>query len=274
MVNPLPNIVTVGEGTPLLFIHGNGVDHRLLFDLDDLFECVHGWKRIYVDLPGFGQTPPLPGKGGLAEIADWLNDVVVEVTGGHSFALIGNSLGGYLARGIAAAHREQCLGMALLAPVVNPNHSQRTLPRHEVIVADPMLLASLSLMQRAKYEEIAVVQTRENWEKFQRCALPGILAADPDAMSRINSEYILPTNPDEYLDNYRKPVLIVTGKQDAIVGYKDQWDLARTFLHSTYAALDCAGHNVHLDQPHQVRALLTTWLENIVLQTDIKDTAA
>ncbi len=56
---PNPHVVRRGAGTPVLFIHGNGVDHRLLSDLDDVFasDDGDGWERIYVDLPGVRADP-------------------------------------------------------------------------------------------------------------------------------------------------------------------------------------------------------------------------
>lgn len=92
---PNPHVVRRGAGTPVLFIHGNGVDHRLLSDLDDVFasDDGDGWERIYVDLPGFGQTPPLIGRGGLPDVADWLDELTSELIGSSSFAVVANSLG-------------------------------------------------------------------------------------------------------------------------------------------------------------------------------------
>ena len=101
---PNPHVVRRGAGTPVLFIHGNGVDHRLLSDLDDVFasDDGDGWERIYVDLPGFGQTPQLIGRGGLPDVADWLDELTSELIGSSSFAVVANSLGGLLARDLVA----------------------------------------------------------------------------------------------------------------------------------------------------------------------------
>lgn len=40
----------LGEGLPLVVIHGFGVDHRIMLPLEDAIdEC--GWQQIYIDLP-------------------------------------------------------------------------------------------------------------------------------------------------------------------------------------------------------------------------------
>jgi hypothetical protein len=47
-----------GSGVPIIMIHGNTPDHRLMKGcLEPLFALRSGWQRIYFDLPGMGRTP-------------------------------------------------------------------------------------------------------------------------------------------------------------------------------------------------------------------------
>ncbi|MFJ3956289.1 acetyltransferase [Arthrobacter sp. NPDC090010] len=259
---PRPHLIRRGSGTPVLFIHGNGVDHRLLLDLDDAF-ADGPWERIHLDLAGFGQTPALDDDGGLPQLADWLDDLVAETVGEAPFAVVGNSLGGLLARELTARRPSQVLGMALLAPVVDPVQEHRTLPKRTVLHRDEALLNSLRPGEALKYQEMAVVQSPENWERFRSAALPGLKAADTQAMDRLAARYLLDPMPEERLRGYTRPVLIVAGRQDHVVGFHDQEVLARQFPDARYVALDRAGHNVHLDQPLEVRMLLGEWLARL-----------
>ncbi|WP_193103251.1 alpha/beta fold hydrolase [Brachybacterium sp. FME24] len=263
MSAPVPHVVRRGSGTPLLFLHGNGVDHRLLLDLDDVFAEQPGWERIYLDLPGFGRTPALGPPGGLPELARWVDGTVGSLLGSSPFAVLGSSLGGLLARDLAAPRRAQCLGLALLAPVVDPIREHRRLPERIEVGEDPQLLASLDAADAATYAESAVLQTPENLARFREAVLPGIRCASTRAMARLDRDYTLRADPDERLDGFERPVLIVAGKRDAVVGFEDQRELAARFPQSTYAALDQAGHNVHLDQPETVRTLLRQWSRSV-----------
>lgn len=259
---PPPHLVRRGEGTPLVFVHGNGLDHRFLLPLDECFDersAAGPWERIYVDLPGFGKTPVLGEAGGLPDIADWLDAVVGQLVGDRPFALVGNSLGGLLVREIAARRPERCLGLALLAPVVHAEHRLREVPARRVLAEDPELLASLDPADAASYADAAVVQSPANWLAFRDAALPGIRAADERAMTRLARRYALERDPQERLRGYAGNVLVVAGRSDPVVGYADQRRLADDFEHATYAVLDRAGHNVHLDQPDTVGALLRDW---------------
>ncbi|MBD4448472.1 alpha/beta fold hydrolase, partial [Xanthomonas citri pv. citri] len=75
---------------------------------------------------GFGRTSALQDDGGLPELAAWLVDWIRAEVGERPFAVLGNSLGGLLARHVAAEFGAQVLGLGLLAPVVDPDEDRRT----------------------------------------------------------------------------------------------------------------------------------------------------
>ena len=70
-------------------------------------------------------------------------------------------------------------------------------------------------------------------------------------------------NPEEMLGTYAGPVLIVTGKQDQIVGYEDQQALLPHYPNATFVTLDNAGHNAHIDQPEAVITLVREWVAHM-----------
>ena len=70
--------------------------------------------------------------------------MVGSVIGHRPFAMIGSSLGGLLVRDLVGRRFPQCLGFALLAPVVDPVQGNRTLPEPSVVLEDDAFLESLS----------------------------------------------------------------------------------------------------------------------------------
>jgi pimeloyl-ACP methyl ester carboxylesterase len=90
-----------GTGTPIILLHGYGSDHRLMKGcIEPIFAQQPGWQRIYLDLPGMGQTP---GKEQIKSTDDILDIVIAfldAVIPGQCFLLAGESYGGYLARGV------------------------------------------------------------------------------------------------------------------------------------------------------------------------------
>lgn len=256
-----------GAGLPVLAIHGHGVDHRILLAVDDALAAPGGLERIYLDLPGFGGTPALPEPGGLPELADWVTGRVRELIGERPFAVLGNSLGGLLARHVRARFPDQVRGLALLAPVVNPDSEARTLPEFRVVERDPGLDADISEEDGSAYEEyreMSAWQTPETWSRFREYVWPGVSAADDEAMERLENRYVLPEVPEEVARPYAGPTLIVTGRQDHVVGFHDQFQLAtQSYPAATYAVLDGAGHNVHLDRFEESSALLRQWAARV-----------
>lgn len=219
---------------------------------------------MYLDLAGFGKTSALSGVAGLPELANWLVAQVSELVSDRPFALLANSLGGLLARHLRAASPDQVIGLALLAPVIDPDPTRRALPPFAVIERDEQLLASLPRDDRADFTEMTARQSRETWDLFRQFALPGIRAANADAMARLGQRYFLLAHPEEVAGAFIGPALVVAGRQDHVVGYEDQIDLVRRYYPAaTYAALHGAGHNVHLDCPAAVSALLWQWATDL-----------
>lgn len=80
-----------GSGSPLLLVHGLGAGWRSWTPiLDDL--AVHR-EVIAVDLPGFGETPPLSGEVSIATLSDSVADFIGE-QGLDGVSTVGQSMGG------------------------------------------------------------------------------------------------------------------------------------------------------------------------------------
>lgn len=260
MVQPQAYCVSEGEGLPVVFVHGMGVDHRSLMLLDEAFADA-AVRRIYLDLPGFGRTPALPETAcGLPEMADWLQAAIDDLAGASApFALVGNSMGGALVREVLAREPAHVAGMALIAPVVDPRHARRRVAEHVVAHPNPDLMHALPQEQVFDFIEMGVNQSFEAWRRYQRFILPGIALCDREACARLDRRYWLADDPERVLGTYAGPVLIVTGEQDQIVGHEDQEDLLGHYPSAECVTLDDAGHNVHIDRPDETIALMRRW---------------
>lgn len=85
------NHVRRGSGSPLLLVHGLGAGWRSWAPvLDDLAERR---EVIAVDLPGFGETPPLTGEVSIATLTDSVADFIRE-EGLEGVSTVGQSMGG------------------------------------------------------------------------------------------------------------------------------------------------------------------------------------
>ena len=248
----------LGEGKPLVIIHGFGVDHRIMLPLEGSL-AGSGWQRIYIDLPwAMGNT--VGDVASAIDVARGVQNAISEHLGERSFALIGNSFGAMIARHIAHELRNQVLGLATLAGVFEPDHQERKLPRRLVVLEDAAVLVSAG-QARNDYEEMAVVQSEATLEVFTQYALPGLRQANQVILERVAAEYALPVEPEiAHPAPFEAPSLHLFGRQDHVTGYEDGWKLRDHYVRGTYAVLDAAGHNAHLERPDLTAALVNDWL--------------
>ncbi len=236
------------------------MDHRLLLGLDPVFAAQGRWRRVYVDLPGMGMSEAGPEIDGADAVAEAVVSFARKTFGDEKFAVLGNSFGGMIARHVVAEFGNQVLGLALLCPVAVAEQGARTVPSQTVLQKDPNLLASLDPEDAAVYEAMAIVQSRENWSLFRDSVLPGLRIFDRAAIERIKNSYSLRIEPEQRSSKFQGPTVIITGRQDHVVGFQDQIALSNHYTRSTIAVLDRAGHNAHLDQQEITGSILEEWL--------------
>ncbi|MBI4406028.1 MAG: alpha/beta hydrolase [Deltaproteobacteria bacterium] len=255
---------TIGRGRPIVMVHGFTLDHRSLkIATEPIFKKISGWKRIYLDLPGMGKS-----KAPLVKNADEMLEVILQfidaIIPGQTFAIIGNSYGGYIARGIVHSIQSQVKGLCLLCPVVFAESQKRTVPQLSVKERDDRFMHQLKSKDKAEFESIAVIQNRESWFRYQKQIMPGMRAHDVQFCARLSKEgYGFSFDPDKLDKPFNKPVLVLAGKQDHIVGYQDAWTLQGAYPQMSYATLDHAGHNLEIEQTSVFRVLTTEWLGRV-----------
>lgn len=253
----------LGNGTPLLCIHGFPLDHRSLLPLDRIFGLSGNWKRIYVDLPGMGKSSYLTGINGYSSVLDNIQKIIDEEIGSDEFAIFGYSFGGMLARALTYMNSEKVLGLGMLCPEIIANNSARNVPVRIPVITDKSFLASLDPAQRSVYTKTSIIETRENFEKFNKYILPAFSSLNKQTIDSIasNTELIGIPEPKSY--KFYRPTLFITGRQDNLVGYIDAYNIIENYPHASYAILDGAGHTAHLDQSTLVDSLIQNWLERI-----------
>ncbi|GHO57802.1 alpha/beta fold hydrolase [Ktedonobacter robiniae] len=253
-----------GTGTPIILLHGFSCDHRQMKGcLEPLFAQLQGWQRLYLDLPGMGQTP---GKESLKSTDDML-DVVVNfidvVIPGQPFLLVGESYGGYLSQGVVHHKFEQVAGMALICSGVIMERSRRDLPPRTVMLEDPVLLAQLDPADAEEFTSMAVVQDQYHWERFRDEILKGAKIADEAFLQEISQRYSCSFDVGKLPHPFPRPVVFLTGRQDHVAGYRDAWRILENYPHATFAVLDRAGHNLPIEQPQLFNALIGEWLDRV-----------
>jgi pimeloyl-ACP methyl ester carboxylesterase len=242
-----------------VLLHGFTTDHRNMTGcFEPVFAGRAGWRRLYLDLPGMGRTVAPPAVASTDDVFAVVRAAVRALVPTGRYAVGGESYGGYLARGLAAADPEAVTGLALICPVVVAGHTARDVPPRQVLVDDPVVA---TLPADPDFDEIAVVRTEETYGRTLREIAPGVGLADQAAIERIAGHYggTFPVEPAPFPG----PALLVLGRQDFVTGYRDAWPLLEHYPRATFAVLDRAGHNVQIEQPAVFTALAHEWLDRV-----------
>ncbi|MFD2026510.1 alpha/beta fold hydrolase [Promicromonospora aerolata] len=259
-----PGVITV------VLVHGFSVDHRIMTGgFEPVFAERPGWRRVYVDLPGMGRTSA-SDVASTDDVFRILRGAVEALVPDGPYVVVGQSYGGYLVRGLAAADGGRVIGLAAVVPVVEPRHELRQLPGRQVLVRDPALAERVGT-EVLEADEILVVQTEETWQATQRQVEPGLAAADPAAILRIEASYAGTFSVEPA--PFEHPVLLVVGRQDSITGYRDVWELVEHYPRATFAVLDRAGHALSIEQHEVFEALVGEWLDRVEAEADALPTS-
>lgn len=250
----------IGTGIPLVLIHGFGVDSRIMRALEDTVDFTE-YRRIYIDLPWTMRGLNTKVRSA-SDVLALLTHELQEYLPREPYAVIGNSFGALISR--CLVHNDQnIVGLATLAGVFEPDTSARSVPPQTIIAHDAHALATLD-EDLEDFTEISVHQDLPNFQRFQKYVAPGLKEANQQVLEAVASDYSIKPIPEEAVsEGYRKPSLHIFGRQDHVVGYQDGFRWLEHYQRGTFMVVDSAGHNVHLERPQLVKALIEDWLERI-----------
>src|SRR5947209_17735123 len=105
---------TYGAGIPLIMLHGRPVAGSVMAAfMEPVFASRQGWQRIYLDMPGMGQTPAHENIQNMDGLLETVLVFIRQVIAGQRFVLAGWSFDGYIARGVVRQQAELVDGLLL-----------------------------------------------------------------------------------------------------------------------------------------------------------------
>jgi pimeloyl-ACP methyl ester carboxylesterase len=259
----------IGEGLPVLIIHGWEMDGKVEeLDFEPIFTKALRFHRIYVDLPGMGATP--------ANNVNDLDDIYLRLVqfidarlGKSKFLLVGSSCGGYLARALAQKYIEQVDGLLLRVPLIEPKDSLRDLDAFQPLVPNEQLMSSIPSDDKALLGDV-LIQTpayiKSLKAKYENAVLSALKAADKEVLDPIRTDprrYQISLASDGEQPELLAPTLIICGRQDGTVGYRDSLRLLELYPRSTYVVLDRGTHGLPVDENGVFEALVRDWLTRV-----------
>lgn len=241
-----------GAGTPLVALHGAGVDHRELEAAVEMFVPPDGLHRIYPDLPGMGRTHGTERLTGNDDVVRLICDLVEGLAG--PALLLGHSYGAYLARGVAALRPDLVTALALLCPI---GEGTQDVPERSAVRTDPDAYDDLEPELRQGFDDYFVIRTAETARRYRDHVVPGTALADKDVLGRIFTRWTIELGTAQF----RKPTLIIAGRRDSTAGYRSAIELLERYPAATLAVLEDAGHALPHEHPEQLRVLVDHWVQ-------------
>ncbi|MCL2427245.1 MAG: alpha/beta hydrolase [Oscillospiraceae bacterium] len=253
-----------GKGKPVLFIHGSHVDHRMMVDpFEPIFNEKQGYRRIYLDLPGRGKTPPASWIKNSDNILEIVMDFIDAIIGDENFLLAGCSYGGYISLGLICKMEHRIDGVLLLCPQIDPREDE-CLPDKQIIYkSEKTDLEVMSSDTDKFYLNMTVIASPQTFDKWQTIIAPALQIADGEFISNYNDWYSDDFHRSVSNVVFDKPSCILTGRQDNITGYRIANELVERFTRATFAILDCAGHMLQAERESLFGQLVKDWTDRV-----------
>ncbi len=251
----LPAIHDTGTGDAVLFLHAFTLDAS---QWDHQVAALSGDMRcVRVDLWGCGTSPPPPT--GEPTLEGFATAVIAALDSRDidRVALVGLSMGGYLAFAMWRLAPERIRALVLCntratADADGPREDRLVMAerveREQTVesVVEPMVARMLSPGARAEAHIVEPVRGR-----IRRCTPAGIAFAQRAMAARPDSTGLLAS--------ISVPALVIAGTQDAIVATPEVRAMSGGIPGARYAELDC-GHLSNLELPRAFNRRLAEFL--------------
>jgi pimeloyl-ACP methyl ester carboxylesterase len=254
------------DGAPIVWIHGLGASWQAWLENLPFFARTH--RCIAMDLPGFGRSEPMQGAVSIERYGRVV-DELVRGLGIERAAVVGNSMGGFIATEVALRFPTKVDRLVLVSAAVLWQEYRRARPL--VAVAQ----ATDAVVGRAMLESGPAVERRPRLRAaalaFSGFHLPHLLPRELQReivrTARRTNGFLpalqaLAAYPlrDE-LANVRSPTLIVWGAHDTLVGAEHADELERLMPNARKVVFQRTGHVVMLERPERFNRVTAEFLE-------------
>jgi pimeloyl-ACP methyl ester carboxylesterase len=243
-----------GAGPPVVLLHGHGANVGIFAPLAALLRD-GGRRVIAVDQRGFGRSSPVPPTFGFGGLVDDVAEVVVALDL-HDAVVVGHSLGGAVALGLAIDH--PAVVGERVAAVVLVNSSARGPADGRVIRAKAAAL-EWSLTERVgRHPRHGLVLARANFgEAPRRSHVVGVREvgfASPAAPRRGLTGRLLGTDLSERLSAIRVPLVVLAGGLDSVISVHESERIVDRVRSATLEVFPGAGHVLPVERSGEVAA--------------------
>jgi pimeloyl-ACP methyl ester carboxylesterase len=257
-----------GSGTPLVLLHGFPLDRTVW---DEQLPALRGTRAIRIDLRGCGESEPSDGPALMemlaADVAGVLDALQVERA-----ALVGHSIGGYVALAFFRMFAERVAGLALVASHVaedagaNPNAApaQRELAAAREGLAQR--LEAEGTMEAAiesylpRYFAPGVYRERTDLVERARALMA---RQDPGGCAQLVRGMQQRLDSHDLLEDIDVPALVIAGGADSYLDANALRATAAVIRGAEFVLIDEAGHLPQWEAPERTADALAAFAQRV-----------
>ena len=264
-------IYAVEEGQPnrqvALLIHGWSSSWYAMSPLIGLLS--QRFRAIAIDLPGYGESPPLPDRVTIPAYADLLVDFIEKVTN-SPVVLVGHSMGGMIGLTMALRHPVLVERMVLIGPtisgrlsrhinlLVSPfNMLERFWLGSLIVSAGERMMVGLTdrIMRPASFAERTGITEQDYMRLRSDVRRPG--------QGKVRAECFFAMRENDLrgqLGQVEAPSLVLWGAEDNTVPLRDAGVVADEWPEADLRIIPKAGHWPHFETPDTTRRQIASFL--------------
>jgi len=237
-------VVVLVHGWPLNRTIWSAVTPRL---------AASGIRVLAPDLPGFGESPPLPGpsprvEAYAAELATFL-----EAVGPHRLAVAGHSFGGYVALALAETRPDLVGGLGLIASRTGADND--TVRRGRLETIDKVRTGGTKVLLPGLAEKLVGPSGAVPWRPrasriIEQARAEGVIAGLTAMAARPDRTAVF--------EEFSGPRLVVHGRADALIPVAEAADPAGG-RPPVRAILPDVGHMPMWESPEATADAVVTW---------------
>ena len=234
-----------GRGTPLVLLHGFPLDHHLWDEVVPLLE--DRFDIILPDLRGFGESTTVDSPYSMddyaSDIAGLLNQLSIQKA-----AVVGHSMGGYIALAFARLYPERVSGLGLVSSQLLGDSQERKEGRYKSAAdVSENGIGSVVATMTPKFSSDEKLQAfaRTSMERQQPSAYVGALKAMAE---RIDSTPLLAS--------LKIPVVVIHGDADALIPIDRAREVRDSLPEARLIEIHDAGHMPMLEAVNETAEAL------------------
>lgn len=252
----------IGSGSPVLMLHGLGLDHTYLRPWHDPLADVA--RLIYYDQRWNGRS----ARVGPSDHATWQADAIalLDQLGEQRSVVYGHSYGAWLALGLALRYPERVSGLILCGSSPAFDYADQVVA--SALARDPVAASALIGGFGAPVPSDTVFETL--WREilplyFAGEPRPDILANTIFSSRGFNAgiECLAGFTVEPQLSELRMPILLVTGKHDFITPPSQALRIAAGAPHAKFVELARSGHFPFVEEQTEYLQTIRDWLRSV-----------